>query len=78
MNLAVLNNAIFNDNCNNSTGLEGYFKTHINVVFRIVLIASALLLTAPETYTNLIGVAAAVIILVMNRIKWKRERHTAS
>lgn len=55
-----------------SAGLEGFFKTHINPIFRVLLIASALLLVVPETYTDIIGLGLAIVIFVFNYLKWKR------
>lgn len=56
-----------------SAGLEGFFKTHINPIFRVLLIASALLLVVPETYTDIIGLGLAIVIFVFNYLKWKRQ-----
>lgn len=56
-----------------SAGLEGFFKTHINPFIRAVLIASAVLLVVPETYTDIIGLSIAIIIFILNYIKWKKE-----
>lgn len=60
-----------------SAGLEGFFKTHINPVIRAVLIASAVLLVVPETYTDIIGLSVAIIIFVLNYAKWKKEEPAA-
>jgi TRAP transporter 4TM/12TM fusion protein len=60
-----------------SAGLEGFFKTHINVIFRAVLILTALLLIVPETYTDIIGVGVAILILAMNYVKWKKTEQVA-
>ena len=56
-----------------SAGLEGFFKTHINPIFRVLLIASALLLVVPETYTDIIGMGLAIVIFVFNYLKWKQQ-----
>lgn len=56
-----------------SAGLEGFFKTHINPIFRVLLIASALLLVVPETYTDIIGLGLAIVIFIFNYLKWKRQ-----
>ena len=56
-----------------SAGLEGFFKTHINPIFRVLLIASALLLVVPETYTDIIGLGLAIVIFVFNYLKWKQQ-----
>ncbi|SDK49951.1 TRAP transporter, 4TM/12TM fusion protein [Jeotgalicoccus aerolatus] len=56
-----------------SAGLEGFFKTHINPIFRVLLIASALLLVFPETYTDIIGLGLAIVIFVFNYLKWKQQ-----
>lgn len=56
-----------------SAGLEGFFKTHINPIFRVLLIASALLLVVPENYTDIIGLGLAIVIFVFNYLKWKQQ-----
>lgn len=61
-----------------SAGLEGYFKTHINPLIRVVLIGSAVLLVVPEGYTDIIGLSVAIIIFVLNYLKWKRQEPAAA
>lgn len=56
-----------------SAGLEGFFKTRINVIFRIILIISAVMLIIPEGYTDIIGVSIAIVVLIINYMKWKKE-----
>lgn len=54
-----------------SAALEGYFKTKLNLVFRISLAVGALLMIIPETYTDIIGV---VIVGVMFGLDWLKSR----
>lgn len=56
-----------------SAGLEGFFKTKINVIFRVILIISAVMLIVPEGYTDIIGVVIAILVLIINYMKWKKE-----
>lgn len=61
-----------------SAGLEGFFKTNINIIFRIILIISAVMLIIPESFTDIAGVSIAILILAMNYMKWKKEEPLAS
>ncbi len=49
-----------------SAAVEGYFKTHMNIVTRILLGAGALLLIVPETYTDVIGLLVVGIMVTYN------------
>ena len=60
-----------------AAGLEGFFKTHVNPLFRILLVISALLLVVPEGYTDIIGLGMAIAIFAVNYAKWKKETPAA-
>lgn len=60
-----------------SAGLEGFFKTHLNPLLRVLLVVSALLLVVPEGYTDIIGLGLAILIFVLNYTKWKKQTSTA-
>ena len=54
-----------------SAALEGYFKTKLNIIFRILLAAGALLMIIPETYTDITGV---VIVGILFGLDWLKSR----
>lgn len=56
-----------------AAGLEGFFKTHLNPLLRVLLVVSALLLVVPEGYTDIIGLGLAIVIFILNYTKWKKE-----
>lgn len=56
-----------------SCGLEGYFKTPLPMVARILLVGFALCLIVPGTATDIIGVGGAAITLVISTI-WEKHR----
>ncbi|WP_411842665.1 TRAP transporter permease [Salinicoccus sp. HZC-1] len=60
-----------------AAALEGFFKEHINILFRIILAVAAMLSIVPETYTDIIGVSIVILILGMNYLKWKRTEQFA-
>ncbi|WP_438804704.1 TRAP transporter permease [Oceanobacillus saliphilus] len=53
--------------------LEGYFKTHLNVLLRIVLGAGSLMMIVPETTTDIIGLIAVGAVFILNFMKNRRE-----
>ncbi|MEK4129545.1 TRAP transporter permease [Solibacillus sp. FSL W8-0474] len=57
--------------------LEGYFKTYMNVITRIILAAGALLLIVPEFYTDVVGGLIVVGIFVFNTLQNTREENLA-
>ena len=61
-----------------SAAAEGYFQTKLNVLFRIVLGAGALMLIVPETLTDIIGLAIVLGIFVINFLKSKKENTAAA
>ena len=56
-----------------SAAAEGYFQTRLNVLFRIVLGAGALMLIVPETLTDIIGLTIVLGIFVINFFKSKKD-----
>lgn len=61
-----------------SAGLEGFFKTHIGVISRFILIAAAILSVAPETFTDITGIIIITVVLGMNYFKWKNKELPAT
>ncbi|MBP6346461.1 TRAP transporter permease [Neisseriaceae bacterium CLB008] len=51
--------------------VEGYFKTNINLVLRVVLAAGALMLIVPETLTDIIGIVLVVAVVALN---WRQAK----
>ncbi len=49
-----------------SAAIEGYFKTTINTIFRIILGAGALMMIVPETLTDIAGLVIVAIIFGLN------------
>ena len=52
--------------------VAGYYKTHLNVIERVILFAAALCLIAPEPISSIIGVVIGIAILFINRVKAKK------
>lgn len=61
-----------------SAGLEGFFKTHLGVISRFVLIAAAVLSVAPETFTDIAGIIVIAVVLGLNYFKWKNKELPAT
>ncbi len=61
-----------------SAGLEGFFKTHLGVISRFVLIAAAVLSVAPETFTDIAGIIIIAVVLGLNYFKWKNKELPAT
>ncbi|MGJ9457577.1 TRAP transporter permease [Oceanobacillus sp. CF4.6] len=53
--------------------LEGYFKTYLNVVFRIILGAGSLMMIVPETTTDIVGLLIVAVVFALNYIKNKKD-----
>lgn len=60
-----------------AAALEGFFKTDINILFRIILAVGALLSIAPEMYTDIIGVSLVLVVLAINYFKGRRNIQAA-
>lgn len=62
--------------------VEGYFKTHLPVILRLVMAVGALMLIVPETITDIIGMALVGTTMTLNWYQARREvaktRTTAS
>lgn len=56
-----------------SAALEGFFKTNISVIQRLILGTGALLSIAPEKTTDLIGIVLVIAIFTLNYVKSKSE-----
>lgn len=56
-----------------AAALEGWFMKRINWVMRILLIGSAVLLIVPETWSDIAGVATAIVLLGLNYISYKKH-----
>ncbi|MBU8906589.1 TRAP transporter permease [Desertibacillus haloalkaliphilus] len=54
------------------TAAEGYFFTHMNPIYRIVLFVGALLFMNPNVFQDLIGLAIIVVIVALQWIKAKK------
>nr|WP_289039518.1 TRAP transporter permease [uncultured Allobacillus sp.] len=57
-----------------SAALEGYFRTHLNIVFRVLLLAAALFSVAPGLTSDVIGLAVILIIFVVNFMEDKKKK----
>lgn len=57
-----------------SAALEGYFMTHLNWIFRIIIGAAAISLIIPETVTDIVGLVLVFIVFIVNIMKAKREK----
>lgn len=56
-----------------SAAVEGYFKTNLGVLSRIILGSGALLLIVPELITDMLGYGIIIIVFIMNYLKGKKE-----
>ncbi|MBM7618814.1 TRAP transporter 4TM/12TM fusion protein [Bacillus tianshenii] len=57
-----------------SASIEGYFRTSLNALLRIVLGAGALMMIIPETFTDIAGVIIVTSIFILNFIQEKKEK----
>lgn len=60
-----------------SAAVEGFIHTNLNVLTRLVLGISSLLLIVPEFMTDIIGYPIIILIFVLNYIKSKKETPAA-
>ena len=58
--------------------VAGYFKTKLNVVFRVVLFAAAICLIAPETISSIVGIVIGIGALVLNALEAKKTTAKAA
>lgn len=58
-----------------SAAIEGYFRTNMNVLFRIILGVGALMMIIPETFTDIAGVIIVIAILGLNYIASRKEQN---
>lgn len=58
-----------------SAAVEGYFKTHLNIVFRTIMGIGSLMLIIPETYSDIIGMVIVIALFAINIIKDKNQQH---
>lgn len=49
-----------------SAAIEGYFKTHLNPIMRLILGIGALGMIIPETYTDIAGIIIVAVVFVIN------------
>jgi len=52
--------------------VEGYFKSRMNVIERLILAAGALMLIIPELYTDIAGMIVVAGMAIFNLQKSKR------
>lgn len=57
--------------------IEGYFKTNLNIVLRLVLAVGSLLLIIPEFYTDIIGIITVLGIFSFNTLLAKKQLKNA-
>ncbi|MEK4254280.1 TRAP transporter permease [Ureibacillus sp. FSL K6-2830] len=57
--------------------IEGYFKTNLNIVLRLVLAVGSLLLIIPEFYTDIIGIITVLGIFAFNTFQAKKQLKNA-
>lgn len=56
-----------------SAAVEGYIKTHLSVITRLILGIGSLLLIVPELITDIIGYTIIIAIYLLNYIQSKKE-----
>jgi TRAP transporter 4TM/12TM fusion protein len=57
--------------------MEGYFMGKVNILFRLILFASGLLCIYPEAYSDIIGISTIGVVLIVQRIKAKKQSVSA-
>ncbi len=57
-----------------SAALEGYFRTHLNVVLRILLLAAALFSVVPGLTSDIIGLSVILVIFIINFMTDRKEK----
>ena len=58
--------------------IEGFIKRKLNVIMRILCVVSGILLIYPSYYVSMIGLAIAVVIVVIERISRKNDAGKAA
>lgn len=53
--------------------VEGYFKTRLNFLMRIVLAAGALMLIVPETLTDIAGIIIVAVVVAFNYLQANKQ-----
>ncbi|MDR3260049.1 MAG: TRAP transporter permease [Fusobacteriaceae bacterium] len=56
-----------------SVALTGYFKTNLNIIERILILAAGLFTIEQSTWTDVIGIAIIVLVWIYQSIKAKKE-----
>lgn len=57
-----------------SAAVEGYFKSHLNPLMRIILAAGAFMLIVPETLTDVLGVAIVGLVAFWNIMQSNKQQ----
>ena len=57
-----------------SAAVEGYFKTMMSPLLRVILAAGGLMLIIPELVTDVVGIVLVGIVLTLNVLMAKREQ----
>lgn len=57
-----------------SAAIEGYFKTNLNPLWRIVLAAGALMMIIPETITDVAGIIVVAAMFALNYAQNRKEQ----
>lgn len=60
-----------------SAAIEGYFKTYLNPIMRVILGIGALGMIIPETYTDIVGIIIVAVVFVLNMKSSKAQINTA-
>ncbi|MFS8652479.1 MAG: TRAP transporter permease [Caldibacillus sp.] len=58
--------------------VEGYFKTKMNVIMRLVVAAGSLLLIIPELITDIIGYTLVLSMFILNFLQSRKEQKEIS
>ena len=57
-----------------SAALEGYFRTHLNVVLRLLLLAAALFSVVPGLTSDIIGLSVILVIFIIKFMTDRKEK----
>jgi TRAP-type uncharacterized transport system fused permease subunit len=61
-----------------SAAIEGYFRTTVNPLIRLILGAGALMMIIPETFTDVIGILIVTILIGLNILKSRKEEQKSN
>lgn len=59
------------------TGVSGYYKRKLNIVFRVLLVGAGILMVWPERITDIIGLSIGAVILIREHVAMHKATEQA-